>query len=149
MASDVKEARSQRADRRAAIQRTKAAPQLDDLEHWLQSKLSKVSAKTLLPTVIQHALSRLKHLRPYLDHGSLEINNNNPPKRAMRPIAYGRKDYLIMGSACGGRAVAIAYALIETARLNGIDPQIWATRSNESSTAARPSPFSQAVAGAR
>ncbi len=43
----------------------------------------------------------------------------------MRPIALGRKNYLFMGSASGGKAAAIAYTFIETARLNGIDPQAW------------------------
>ena len=38
----------------------------------------------------------------------------------MRPIALGRKNYLFMGSASGGRAAAIAYTLIETARLNAV-----------------------------
>ena len=43
----------------------------------------------------------------------------------MRPIALGRKNYLFMGSAAGGKAAAIAYALIETAKMNGVDPQAW------------------------
>ena len=68
--------------------------------------------------------TRLKRLRPYLEHGFLEIDNN-PTERAMRPIALGRKNYLFMGSASGGRAAAIAYTLIETARLNDVDPQAW------------------------
>ena len=43
-----------------------------------------------------------------------------------RPRAsLGRKNYLFMGSASGGRAAAIAYTLIETARLNDVDPQAW------------------------
>ena len=50
---------------------------------------------------------------------------HNPAERAMRPIALGRKNYLFMGSASGGRAAAIAYTLIETARLNHVDPQAW------------------------
>ena len=43
----------------------------------------------------------------------------------MRPIALGRKNYLFMGSSSGGKAAAIAYTLIETARLNDVDPQDW------------------------
>ena len=46
----------------------------------------------------------------------------------MRPIALGRKNYLFMGSASGGRAGAIAYTLIETAKLNDVDPQTWLAR---------------------
>ncbi len=45
----------------------------------------------------------------------------------MRPIALGRKNYLFMGSERGGKSAAIAYTLIETAKLNGIDPQAWLT----------------------
>ena len=66
----------------------------------------------------------MRRLRPYIEHGFLEIDNN-PAERAMRPIALGRKNYLFMGSASGGRAAAIAYTLIETARLNDVDPQAW------------------------
>ena len=46
-------------------------------------------------------------------------------ERAIRGIALGRKNYLFVGSQAGGKAAAIAYTLIETAKLNGIDPQGW------------------------
>ncbi len=45
----------------------------------------------------------------------------------MRPIALGRKNYLFMGSERGGKSAAITYTLIETAKLNGVDPQAWLT----------------------
>ena len=73
---------------------------------------------------IRYALTRMKRLRPYLDHGILEIDNNTA-ERAMRSIAIGRKNYLFVGSQNGGKAAAIAYTLIETAKLNGVDPQKW------------------------
>ena len=47
----------------------------------------------------------------------------NAAERALRPIALGRKNYLFMGSLAGGKAASIAYTLIETAKLNGVDPQ--------------------------
>jgi len=65
-------------------------------------------------------------VKPYLDHGILEIDNN-AAERAMRGIAVGRKNYLFVGSQAGGRSAAVAYTLIETARLNGVDPQAWLT----------------------
>jgi hypothetical protein len=43
----------------------------------------------------------------------------------MRAIALRRKNYLFMGSNAGGKAAAIAYTLIETAKLNGVDTQAW------------------------
>ena len=45
----------------------------------------------------------------------------------MRPIALGRNNYLSKGSEGGGKLAAIAYTLIETAKLNGVDPQAWLT----------------------
>ncbi len=45
----------------------------------------------------------------------------------MKPIAIGRKNWLFAGSERGGRSAAIAYTLIETAKLNGVDPQAWLT----------------------
>ena len=43
----------------------------------------------------------------------------------MRSVAIGRKNYLFVGSQTGGKATAIAYTLIEIAKMNGIDPQAW------------------------
>ena len=61
-----------------------------------------------------------------IDHGILEIDNNSA-ERSMRCVALGRKNYLFMGSERGGQSAAIAYILIETAKLNGVDPQAWLT----------------------
>ena len=68
--------RGQPPERRAAIRQGRAAPRLDELESWLQSQLPKISAKTPLAAAIRHALTRLRRLRPYLEHGFLEIDNN-------------------------------------------------------------------------
>jgi len=68
----------------------------------------------------------MKKLRPCLDHGFLELDNN-AAERSMRPIALGRKNYLFMRSERGGKSAAIAYTLIETAKLNSVDPQAWLT----------------------
>ena len=73
---------------------------------------------------IRYALTRIKRLQSYLDNGFLEIDNNSA-ERSMRPIPLGRKNYLFMGSEGGGKSAAIAYTLIETAKLNGVDPQAW------------------------
>ena len=94
------------------------------LEAWLHAQLPTISGKSPLAGAIRYALTRLKRLRPYLDHGTLEIDNNIA-ERAMRSVAIGRKNYLFVGSAGGGKAAAIAYTLIETARLNGVDPEAW------------------------
>ena len=82
------------------------------------------SGKSPLAGAIRYALTRLPRLRPYLEHGHLEIDNN-AAERAIRGIALGRKNYLFVGSPAGGKAAAIAYTLIETAKLNDVDPQGW------------------------
>jgi len=51
--------------------------------------------------------------------------SNNAAERAIRPLALGRKNYLFAGSDAGGRRAAIVYTLIETARVNDIDPEAW------------------------
>lgn len=66
----------------------------------------------------------MARLRPYLDHGILELDNN-PAERGMRAIALGRENYLFVGSEAGGKAAAIAYTLIETAKLNAVDSHAW------------------------
>lgn len=66
----------------------------------------------------------MERLRPYLDHGILELDNN-AAERGMRAVALGRKNYLFVGSEAGGKAAAVAYTLIETAKLNGVDPNAW------------------------
>ena len=98
----------------------------DDLEIWLHAQLPKISGKSELAKAIRYALTRMKKLRPYLDHGFLEIDNNSA-ERAMRCVALGRKNYLFVGSEGGGKSAAIAYTLIETAKLNGVNPQAWLT----------------------
>ena len=50
---------------------------------------------------------------------------NNAAERAIRPLALGRKNYLFAGSDAGGRRAAIMYTLIETAKMNDVDPEAW------------------------
>lgn len=121
-----KDARGLAPEERVLLRRDRAKPILDDLEAWLGAQLPKISGKSELAKAIRYALTRMKKLRPYLDHGFLEIDNNTA-ERAMKPVAIGRKNYLFVGSEGGGKAAATAYTLIETAKLNGVDPQAWLT----------------------
>ena len=121
-----KEVRGQPPDVRVKARQSRSKPIFDDLEIWLQAQLPKISGKSPLTKAIRYALTRMKKLRPWLDHGFLELDNNTA-ERSMRPIALGRKNYLFMGSEGGGKSAAIAYTLIETAKLNGVDPQAWLT----------------------
>ena len=121
-----KQARGSPPDERVQLRQARAGPLLDDLETWLAAQLRRISGKSPLAQAIRYALTRIKRLRPYLDHGFLEIDNN-PAERSIRGIALGRKNWIFAGSERGGRSAAVAYTLIETAKLNGIDPQAWLT----------------------
>jgi hypothetical protein len=63
-------------------------------------------------------------LCPCFEDGRLGLDNN-PAERALRGVAIGRKNYLFAGSDAGGRRAAAMYSLIETAKLNGINPQAY------------------------
>jgi transposase len=121
-----KQARGCSVEERTVLRQTDAKPIFADLVAWLHKQLPKLSRKSPLADAIRYALDRLPKARPYLDNGFLEIDNNSA-ERSMRPIALGRKNYLFMGSEGGGKSAAIAYTLIETAKLNGVDPQAWLT----------------------
>ena len=121
-----KEVRGRPPDERVKARQRRSKPIFDDLETWLHAQLTRISGKSPLAGAIRYALTRMKKLRSWLDHGFLELDNNTA-ERSMRPIALGRKNYLFMGSESGGKAAAIAYTLIETAKLNGVDPQAWLT----------------------
>ena len=119
-----KVARGLPPDKRVQIRQAEAKPAFDELEAWLNAQLHSISGKSPLASAIRYALTRMTRMRPYLDHGTLEIDNNTA-ERAMRAVALGRKNYLFVGSQTGGKSAAIAYTLIETAKLNGVDPQAW------------------------
>lgn len=121
-----KQVRGSPPDARVAMRQERSESILDDLETWLSKQLTHISGKSPLAGAIRYALTRLPKVRPYLEHGFLELDNNTA-ERAMRPIAIGRKNYLFLGSETGGKSAAICYSLIETCKLNGINPQSWLT----------------------
>jgi transposase len=119
-----KDARGSPPDRRAELRKAHAAPVPDELERWLAMQLTTISGKSPRAGAIRYALTRMERLRPYLDHGIIELGNN-AAERGMRAIALGRTNYLFVGFEAGGKSTAIAYNLIETAKLNAVDPNAW------------------------
>lgn len=121
-----KEARGQTPEARVALRQARAKPIFDDLEAWLHAQLPKISGKSPLAQAIRYALGRMPKARAYLENGHLELDNNTA-ERAVKPVAIGRKNWMFAGSEGGGKAMAIAFTLIETAKLNNVDPQAWLT----------------------
>ncbi len=116
--------RGQPPDVRRQVRQARAGPLLEDLRAWLTSTLGKVSRKSELAKAIGYSLTRWKSLTRYLDDGRIELDNN-AAERALRGVALGRSNYLFMGSDAGGERAAAIYSLVETAKLNGLDPQAY------------------------
>lgn len=90
------------------LRQARANRVLDDLDTWFGAQRTRISGKTLLAQAIRCAITRIKRLRPYLDQGLLEIDNNTA-ERGMQAIAIGRKNWLFAESERGGRSAAMAY----------------------------------------
>ena len=117
-----KEIRGQPPDVRRAHRQARAGPLLDEMHAWLSSMVGRVSAKSELAQAIGYSLVRWQALTRYRDDGRIEMDNN-AAERALRGVALGRGNYLFMGSDAGGERAAAIYSLVETAKLNGLDPE--------------------------
>ena len=117
-----KEIRGQPPEIRRAHRQARAGPLLDELHAWLNNLVGRVSAKSELAQAIGYSLVRWQALTRYRDDGRIEIDNNTA-ERALRGVALGRGNYLFMGSDAGGHRAAAIYSLVESAKLNGLDPE--------------------------
>ena len=120
------EIREEPPDRKALIRQAQARPVLAELRAWLEASLRALLPKSPTAGAIGYALSNWAALNRYTDSGILDIDNN-ACERAIRPVALGRKNFLFVGSDRGGRAAAIAYSLIQTCKLHGIEPFAYLT----------------------
>ena len=118
------EVRGLTADERRSVRQEKSRPITDALKPWLTEKLSLISQKTKLAEAIRYALSRWQGLIRFIDDGRIEIDSNIV-ERAIRPIALNRKNALFAGSDGGGEHWAVIASLIETCKLNGVDPHAY------------------------
>ena len=109
---------------RCRVRQARAGPVLKQLEKRLRKVRSEIPKKLPLAKAIHYALVRWKALVGYVDNGLIEIDNN-AIERQIRPIALGRKNYLFAGSDAGGDRAAMMYSLINTAKLNGLDPEAY------------------------
>jgi transposase len=111
-------------EQRLAARAERAVPLLAELRTAFETALARVSGKSSLAQALRYALSRWDALSRYTEDGRLEISNN-AAERAIRPLAVGRKNWLFAGSDPGGQRAAVMYTLIETAKMNGIDPEAY------------------------
>src|ERR1700722_15098636 len=118
------EVRGKPADLRLSVRQARAKPLLDDGPKGLEKGRRSLSSKSETAAAIRYAISRWRALTRYTDDGLLEIDNS-AAERALRAVALGRKNFLFAGSDHGGERAAAMYTLIGSAKLNGLDPELY------------------------
>ena len=116
----------QAADERRRVRQERSRPIIEALQTWLKAQLDHVSQKGKLAEAIRYALARWEGLHLSLEDGRVEMDSNIV-ERSIRPIALNRKNALFAGSDGGGDHWAVLALLIETCKLNGVDPRVYIT----------------------
>jgi len=102
-------------------------PVLDEIRSWLDDVLPQVSPSSTTGKALSYLHNEWDHLTRYLDDGRLEIDNNGA-ENAIRPFVLGRKNWLFSASVKGVKASANLYSLIETAKVNDLEPYAYLRR---------------------
>jgi transposase len=111
-------------DERRRVRNEQSRPLLAELQTWLRGQRARLSSKSETAKAIDYTLKRWTALTRFLDDGRLCMSNN-AAERELRCVAVGRRNWTFAGSDEGGRRAAALYTLIQTAKLNDIDPHAW------------------------
>ena len=111
-------------DERKHIRQERSRPLAEALGNWLREQYAKLSPNSQVAKAIAYSLNCWDALLRFLDDGRLCLSNN-AAERALRGIAVGRRNWTFAGSDEGGQRAAAIYTLIETAKLNDVDPLAW------------------------
>lgn len=99
---------------------------LDDFFTWAEATERKLSTKSALAEALRYAFTRRAALTRFATDARLEADNNIA-ENAIRGIALGRRNWLFAGSDEGGHRAATAITILQTAKLNGLNPQKYLT----------------------
>lgn len=102
----------------------RSRPLAEALKAWAETILPQLSRRSELAGAFRYMLARWPALTRAFDDGRIALDNN-PAERALRGVAIGRKNYLFAGSDRGAERAAALYSLIESAKLNGLDPEAY------------------------
>lgn len=111
----------QPADVRYAARQKLTQPKVTAFFAWSEQQLLRIPGKSDLAKAFRYGLARQEAFSLFLTDGRVAIDNN-PAERALRPIGIGRKNWLFAGADTGAQTLARAMTVIETAKLNGLDP---------------------------
>lgn len=109
------------ADARLAARQAQSTPLIEDMRAWLGHHRSRVAGKSPLGEALAYVAKYWDGLCVFLTDGRIEIDNNTV-ERTMRPIALNRKNALFAGHDVGAENWAIIASLIETCKLNRVEP---------------------------
>jgi transposase len=109
-------------DHRRRERQERSKPIAAALAAWADEIRRKLSRKSELAAAFRYMRARWAALNRCFDDGRLALDNN-PAERVLRCVAIGRKNYLFAGSDAGGRRAGAMYSLVESAKLNGLNPQ--------------------------
>ena len=112
------------ADERRTVRQAESKPLVADLRIWFEAQIAKLPARGPTAEAIRYALNHWDGLTRFLDDGRIELDNNSV-ERAMRPVCLSRKNSLFAGSDEGGENWACLASLIETCKLNRVNPQAY------------------------
>jgi transposase len=118
--------RGRSAEERWSVRQAESKPLVATLKVWLQAQLARASAKSAIAVAIRYGLNHWEGLERFLEDGRIEIDTN-VVERSMRPIALNRKNALFAGHDAGAENWACLASLIETCKLNAVDPQVYLT----------------------
>jgi transposase len=111
---------------RRAVRQEKSKPFIEDMKLWLEESLAKVSKGGRIADAIRYGLNHWDGLLRFLDDGRIEIDSNTV-ERSIRGIGLDRKNSLFAGHDLGAAGWAMHASLIETCKLNSVDPLAWMT----------------------
>jgi len=114
------------AEERLAVRQAHSKPHAEAFRAWAEEQLKHISGKSDLAQAFRYALRRWSSFCLFLEDGRVAIDNN-AAERGLRPIGVGRRNWLFAGSHAGGETMARALTLIESAKLNGLNPQTYLT----------------------
>ena len=113
--------RGRKHEERLVLRQAMTQPLIMELRQWLEAQLPRIPQSGKLAEAIRYALRRWDGLSRFLEDGRIELDTN-PVERAIRPIALGRKNHLFAGSDRGAKRWATICSLVETAKLNQVEP---------------------------
>jgi hypothetical protein len=112
------------AEARMATRQKDIAPLVNDLIDWMRREPAKLSRHNEVAKAMDYMLKRIDVFTRFLEDGRICLSNN-AAERQLRGIALCRKSWLFAGSDRGGERAAVMLTLIQTAKLNDVDPQAW------------------------